>query len=213
MGEAPPAAPGHAMDVTMPADTLRRRTFWWDRARPVDADVAPLRAVIFDADDALADVECNGDLTPRPGLIDLVMNLFVAGIWVGVVSTRERTWAETVVRQLIGEGLVETIVTADDLDGADGDAELYRLALWEFGITPQSALAIEGSARGLRAATAAGVPALLVTCGDTTEGEFTRAAAVRSGYDGAHPLLAAGCRELHRRWWIARKRSQLAAST
>jgi beta-phosphoglucomutase-like phosphatase (HAD superfamily) len=200
------------MGVTMPAATLRRRTFWWDRARPVDADVAPLRAVIFDADAALAGVERDGDLAPRAGLMDLVMNLFVAGIWVGVVSTRERTWAETLVRQLIGEGLVETIVTADDLDGADGDVELYRLALWEFGITPESALAVEGSARGLRAATAAKLPALLVT-GDTTEGEWAGAAAVRSGYDGAHPLLAAGCRELHRRWWIARKRSQLAAST
>ncbi|ORB13613.1 HAD family hydrolase [Mycobacterium noviomagense] len=188
----------------MPADTLRRRTFWWDRARPVDADVAPLRAVIFDADAALADVGRDGDLVPRAGLIDLVMNLFVAGIWVGVVSARERTWAETLVRQLVGEGLVATIVTADDLDGADSDVELYRLALWEFGITPQSALAVEGSARGLRAATAAGLPALLVT--SDADSEFSRAAAVRSGYDGADPLLAAGCREVHRRWWIARKR-------
>ncbi|WP_375482226.1 HAD hydrolase-like protein [uncultured Mycobacterium sp.] len=197
----------------MSADTLQRRTFWWDRARPVDADVAPLRAVIFDADDALADAERDGDLVPRAGLIDLVMNLFVAGIWIGVVSIRERTWAQTLVRQLIGEGLVETIVTADDLDGADGDAELYRLALWEFGITPESTLAVEGSARGLRAAAAAGLPALLVTTGDSAESEFTGAAAVRSGYDGAHPLLAAGCRELHRRWWIARKRSQLVVSS
>jgi beta-phosphoglucomutase-like phosphatase (HAD superfamily) len=107
-----------------------------------------LRAVIFDADAALADVGRDGDLAPRVGLIDLVMNLFVAGIWVGVVSTRNRTWAETLVRQLVGEGLVETIVTADDLDGADTEVELYGLALWEFGITPESALAVEGSLRG-----------------------------------------------------------------
>jgi beta-phosphoglucomutase-like phosphatase (HAD superfamily) len=211
MGDARATVLGHA--VIMSADTLQRRTFWWDRARPVDADVAPLRAVIFDADDALADVERDGELVPRAGLIDLVMNLFVAGIWVGVVSTRQRTWAETLVRELIGEGLVETIVTADDLDGADGDAELYRLALWEFGITPQSALAVEGSARGLCAARAAGLPALLVTTGEAAESEFTGAAAVRSGYDGPVPLLAVGCRELHRRWWIARKRSQLVVSS
>jgi beta-phosphoglucomutase-like phosphatase (HAD superfamily) len=210
MGDAPRAAPGHPVRVTMPADTVRRRTFWWDRARPVDADVAPLRAVIFDADDALADAGCDGELVPRAGLIDLVMNLFVAGIWVGVVSTRERTWTQLLVRQLIGEGLVETVVTADDMERPNGDAELYRLALWELGITPRDALAVEGSARGVRAAAAAGLPALLVT--PCAAEEFTGATAVRSGYDGAVPLLAAECRELHRRWWIARRRSRLAAS-
>ncbi|BCO37537.1 pyrophosphatase PpaX [Mycobacterium heckeshornense] len=210
MGDAHRATPGHAESVTMPAGTFRRRTFWWDRARPVDADIAPLRAVIFDADDALAEAGCAGDLAPRAGLIDLVMNLFVAGIWVGVVSTRARAWAETLVRQLIGEGLVETIVTADDVERPDGNIDLYRLALWELGITPQDALAVAGSAHGARAATAAGLPALLVA--PCAAAEFTGAAAVRCGYDGATPLLAAGCRELHRRWWIARRRSRLVAS-
>ena len=43
------------------------------------------------------------------------MSLFVAGIWVSVVSTRPRSQVETMVRQLLGDGLVETIVTIDDL--------------------------------------------------------------------------------------------------
>ena len=33
------------------------RTFWWDVARPAHAVIDPLRAVIFDLDGALADVE------------------------------------------------------------------------------------------------------------------------------------------------------------
>jgi beta-phosphoglucomutase-like phosphatase (HAD superfamily) len=170
--------------------TRRARTFWWERAQPTDADISPLRAVIFDAD-ALA--ERDGDLAPRAGLIDLVMSLFVAGIWVGVVSTRGRTWVETLVRQLVGDGLVETIVTIDDLPDTDSpgcDAELYRLALWELGITPEDALALTGSGRGLRAAVAAGLPADL-----------------REGYDG---LLAADCQQLHRRWWIRQRRCRAA---
>ena len=52
---------------------------------------------------------------PRTGLIDSVMSLFCAGIWVGVVSTRRRERVETLVRQVVGDGLVETIVTVDDL--------------------------------------------------------------------------------------------------
>jgi beta-phosphoglucomutase-like phosphatase (HAD superfamily) len=82
----------------------------------VDADVHPLRAVVFDADSALGEVGCDDDLVAKPGLIDLVMSLFVEGIWVAVVSRRDREHAQTVVRQLIGDGLVETIVSADDLD-------------------------------------------------------------------------------------------------
>ncbi|HUO41294.1 MAG TPA: HAD family hydrolase, partial [Mycobacterium sp.] len=38
--------------------TRPARTFWWDRARPVYAE--PLRAVIFNMDGALADIERDG---------------------------------------------------------------------------------------------------------------------------------------------------------
>ena len=172
--------------------TRAPRTFWWDRARPIGADLHPLRAVIFDAD-ALAEVDDDGDLAPRTGLVDLVMSLFVAGIWIGVVSTRGREWTVTLVHQLIGEGLVETLVTADDVTAPDDDVELYRLALWELGITPESALAFEGSDRGFRAAAAAGLPTLVVTNG-YTDGQAS----------------ATGCRELHRRWWIRQKRAEAA---
>jgi beta-phosphoglucomutase-like phosphatase (HAD superfamily) len=177
------------MGVRAKGQTRSPRKFWWDREPPVDADA--LCAVIFDADSALADIErdAHGDLAPKAGLTDLVMSLFVAGIRVGVVSTRRRARIETLVRQLVGDGLVETIVTVDDLPDVDSpgcDAELYRLALWELGITPQDAFAITGSGRGLRAAVAAGLPTDL-----------------RDGYDG---LLAADCQHLHRRWWIRQKR-------
>ena len=163
--------------------------FWWDRARPIDVDEYPLRAVIFDLD-ALTDIECDGhrvvynaafaahgldfewsvaryrqllalsderqrvaaelrargictesdvltklladeiyttktmmfeemiadaDLAPRPGLVDLVMDAFAAGVRVAVVTSGQRSWAEPLVRQLVGEGLVETMVTTEDV--------------------------------------------------------------------------------------------------
>ena len=169
-------------------DIRPARTFWWDR-EPV-AESGVLRAVIFDADSALADARCE---SPRPGLIDAMMSLFCSGIWVGVVSRRRRESVETLVRHTAGDGLVETIVTIDDLaDLADRpttrsrEAELYRLALWELGITPRDALAVTGSRRGLRAAAAAGLPAL----------------EIRAGYDAPDPLLATGFRRAHRRWRI-----------
>jgi len=147
-----------------------------------------LRAVIFDADSALLDI---GRDTPRTGLVDSVMSLFCAGIWVGVVGNRRREWVETLVRHVVGDGLVETIVTVDDLaDLADlptaraREAELYRLTLWELGITPRDALAVTGCRRGLRAATAAALPAVKI----------------RGGYDGPDPLLASAFQRAHRRF-------------
>jgi beta-phosphoglucomutase-like phosphatase (HAD superfamily) len=58
-----------------------------------------LRAVIFDADSVLAHVERDWDVAARTDLIDAVMSLFVAGIWVSVVSARPRAEVETLVRR------------------------------------------------------------------------------------------------------------------
>lgn len=156
------------------------RSFWWDREMRTEADV--LRAVIFDSDSAFPDVEHDG---PTTDLIDAVMSLFVAGIWVGVVSARPRAQVERQVRHLLGDGLVETIVTIDDLSEPAIDlaraGELYRLALWELGITPRAALAVAGSGDGLHTSAAAGLPAVLV--------DYSQ-------------LSAASCQQAHRRWWI-----------
>jgi beta-phosphoglucomutase-like phosphatase (HAD superfamily) len=258
------------------------RTFWWDRARPVDADVSPLRAVIFDMDGAMADIErdahraafnaafaafglpiawdvetyrrllsirderqriasdlhrrgfgkaseplathllaakravfancvLDGDVTGRHGLIDVVMSLFVAGVWVAVVTPQPRAWVEPLVRQLIGDGLVETIVTGDDVTDTSAEPDVHGLALWEMGIGPESALAIEGSAAGLRAAARAGLATIVVPTEYTAGQDFTGAVQVRSSYEGADPLLAASCERLHRRWWSAAARARAAA--
>ncbi|OHU98136.1 HAD family hydrolase [Mycobacterium talmoniae] len=180
--------------------TRPARTFWWDRARPLDADLSPLRAVLFDAE-ALGELDRDGDRVPRSGLDDLVMSLFVAGVWVAVISTDSRDVAQPQARHLLGEGLAETIVSADDLTQPASNAELYRLALWELGIGAESALAVAGSARGLRTAAAADLATVVVTGPGSADTAFPGAVQVRDGYDG---LLVDGCRELCRRWGVAR---------
>ena len=57
----------------------------------------------------------SGDVTPRAGLDDLVNSLYFAGVPVAVVSTGARSWVDPLVRQLIGDGIAETVVTPDDL--------------------------------------------------------------------------------------------------
>jgi len=209
MGEVGCATWGHAVGVPAKVRTRAARSFWWDREPLAEADV--LRAVIFDADSALTDV---GRDTPRIGLVDSVMSLFCAGVWIGIVSTRRREQALSQVRHVVGDGIVETIVTVDDLGdikaGHARVAELYRLALWELGITAQDALAVVGSGRGLRAAMSADLPAVVLTAGDDVDERVVGAAAVRVGYSVPHPLLAADCQRTHRLWSIAQQRSRAA---
>lgn len=175
-----------------------RRTFWWDAGRPAGASVEPLRAVIFDLDDLFEESVLVGDVTPREGLDDLVNSLYFAGISIAVVSAGSRTWVEPLVRQLIGEGIAETIVTPDDLPAPGPDPDLHAHALWELGVGSDGALAVTSSARGLRTAAATKLATLVVTTPDTAGDDFTGAAEVRVSYDG---ILAPGCEQLHRRWW------------
>jgi beta-phosphoglucomutase-like phosphatase (HAD superfamily) len=246
-----------------------RTTFWWDAGRPADASDEPLRAVVFDLDGALADLQRDGqrlafnaafadhgidvswnveqygrvmcigdekrriasalrkrgfgrvseeiaahvyrtkndlfsesvlvgDVTPRAGLDDLVNSLFFAGIAIAVVSSGLRDWVEPLVRQLIGDGIAQTIVTPDDLPRAGSVPDLHGHALWELGVGSEGALAVTSSAHGLRAAAATKLATLVVTTPYTEGQDFAGAASVRCGYDG---LVAAGCEALHRRWW------------
>jgi HAD superfamily hydrolase (TIGR01509 family) len=147
----------------------------------------------------------DADLAPRPGLHDFVMDAFAAGVLVGVVTSGQRSWAEPLVRQLVGEGLVETVVTADDVKKSMPNPEPYHLALWELGIPAENALAVAGSAAGLRAATTADVATVVIT-GDGTP-DIPTAVAVRPDYSGSEPLRLADCQRLHGRWWTARKPS------
>src|SRR5246500_2875622 len=55
-----PGGMGRPMLRCMSGQALVTRQFWWDRTRPTDADVRPLRAVIFDLDGAMADIERDG---------------------------------------------------------------------------------------------------------------------------------------------------------
>ncbi len=140
----------------------------------------------------------DADLTPRPGLLDLIMEAFSAGVVVAVVGGGQRSWTEPLVRQLVGDGVVETVVTADDVKKPMPDSEAFRTALWELGIPAENALAITGSASGLRAATSAGLASVVIT-GDGAP-EIPAAVAVRPDYAGGEPLRMSDCQRLHGRW-------------
>jgi HAD superfamily hydrolase (TIGR01509 family) len=144
-------------------------------------------------------------LTPRPGLLELMTQAFAAGVPVGVVTSGHRSWAEPLVRQLAGDGVVDTLVTGEDVKKHMPAPEAHRLALWELGISAEDALAVSGSAAGLRAANSAGLATVVIT-GEGTP-HIPAAVAVRPDFGGSDPFGLTDCQRLHGDWWKTHKPS------
>ena len=100
------------------------------------------------------------------------------------------------VRELLGDGAVEVLVTGDDVNRPKPDPEAYQHALRQLGIRAVDAMAVEDSAPGLHAALAAGLTTVVITPERCAEDEFTGAAAVLSSDEAAEQLSVHGCRRL-----------------
>lgn len=162
-------------------------SFWWDRSdRP-----AHLEAVIFSLDALLDDPRADERL-----LAESVWDLHCAGIRVAVVTGGHWPAVHRPVRELLGDGAVEVLVTGDEVGRPKPDPEVYRHALWQLGVRAADAMAVEDSALGLQAAAAAGLTTVVVTTERTAGEDFTGAAAVLSGQEVAEQLSVHGCRRL-----------------
>ncbi|GAA0946552.1 HAD-IA family hydrolase [Pseudonocardia zijingensis] len=179
------------------AADLRERGVAGDEADELAARVHRTKTALFTS------LVTSGAIVARPGLPELVADLAAGGVRLAVATTGRRTWVEPLVDRLLAPHPVEVIVTGDDVADLKPDPEVYLRALAALGLEARDALAVEDSAVGLRAATAAGLATVVVTNGYTADQDFTGAAAVLPGFDGPEPLRAQRCRALHRRWWTA----------
>lgn len=165
----------------------RRRVAAELRRRGVNTECDVLADLLVDevcaAKDAiLGETILDADIVPRTGLVDLMTDAFGAGIAIGVVSGGRHTWVEPLVRQLVGEGIVSTIVTASDLSAPGSN--LYREALADLGATAEDVLVFAGSQANQRKATSAGLATVLID-GDDTVGV---------------PLRVSDCQRVHDKW-------------
>lgn len=179
----------------------RARSFWWDRARCANAEIPALEAVIFDIDRVLADPDNDAD-----SLCELMWSLHCAGIRIALVTVESRSDVETRVRELIGDGIIEVLITGDEVGRPKPDPEFYELALDELGVCAANAMAVEDCSHGLRAARAAGLATVIVDADETHGRDFTGAAAVLPAFDGPEPLSVHHCRRLRERWWLGHHR-------
>jgi hypothetical protein len=160
---------------------------WWDNSqRP-----ARLEAVIVSVDRLLTDPRAD-----ERQLAEAVWDLHCAGIRVAVVTGGHWAGVNRRIRELLGDGAVEVLVTGDEVNRPKPDPEAYQHALWQLGIRAADAMAVEDSAPGLQAALAAGLTAVVITPEHSAGDDFTGAAAVLSGHEASEQLSAHGCRRL-----------------
>lgn len=155
-----------------------------------------MEAVIFSLDALLADSRADGRL-----LSEAVWDLHCAGIRVAVVTDGHWPAVHRTIRDLLGDGAVEVLVTGDEVTAPPStepgpDPEIYQHALWQLGIRAVDAIAVADSAVGLRAAVAAGLTTVVVTHGNTAAEDLSGAAAVLSGRAVTEELSVHGCRRM-----------------
>jgi beta-phosphoglucomutase-like phosphatase (HAD superfamily) len=161
-----------------------RTPFWWDRSdRP-----AQLEAVIFSVDAVLAHPRADERL-----FADAVWNLHCAGIRVVAITAAHWPDVRRPLRELLGDGAVEVLVTGDDVSRPKPHPEVYRLALWQLGIRAADAVAVEDSVAGLRAALAAGLTTVVVT---DRVADYSGATAVLTSAQAVEHLSVQGCRRM-----------------
>lgn len=123
-----------------------------------------------------------GDIVARPGLADVVSALHKAGIRTAVATTGSRYWVEPLLAHLLADHPMEVVVTGDDVQDLKPHPAAYLRALDELGLSAGHALAVEDSAVGLRAATAAGIATVVITNSYTADQNFTGAVATLDSY-------------------------------
>jgi beta-phosphoglucomutase-like phosphatase (HAD superfamily) len=163
--------------------------------------VPVLEAVIFDFDAPQEASERDAHMVR-----DLIWSLHCADIRVAVTAAGPRSRIEPLVRELIGDGVVEVLITGDDVLRPKPDPEAYYRALSELGVGAANVLAFEHSMSGFHTARSAGLATVVVAGVEIRGHDFTGAAEVLDRHDWPDPLSAARCRRLHERWWINRSR-------
>ena len=125
----------------------------------------------------------------KPGALELVDWAKDEGLPVGVATSTRRARAEHHLARVGLLGLLDGLVTRDDVTLAKPAPEPYLRAAGLLGVAPGAALAAEDSANGVRAAAAAGVPVVMVP--DVLEATEELRALAHAVVPDLHHVLAA----------------------
>lgn len=122
----------------------------------------PAHEIIDVLTDAVMDDLARGALPWRPGALALLAELREAELPAAVVTMSNRRMADLVLSRLPEElvGVFHAVVAGDEASRPKPFPDAYLQACAALGVQPHTAVAIEDSPTGVRAAVSAGVPTI-----------------------------------------------------
>lgn len=130
-------------------------------------------------------LEAAREVPMRPGVEVFLRQVDEAGVARALVSSDRSEWLVTNLERLGWSHGWAAMVCAEGIaEHAKPDPHLYLAALEILDVPPTSALAVEDSPNGIRAAKAAGVPCLCVPNAITETLDLSGADALSSSFDG-----------------------------
>lgn len=116
-----------------------------------------------------------GDVALRPGVARLIDEALDAGTRLAIATTTTAANVDALLTAAFGTAGRQwfgVIACGDEVKAKKPAPDIYRLALDRLALPPQSAVALEDSEDGLRAATAAGLFTVVTPCVWTTGQDF-----------------------------------------
>ncbi|MDD3762150.1 MAG: HAD-IA family hydrolase [Nevskiales bacterium] len=138
-----------------------------------------------------------GRVPLRPGIARIIRDARSQGVRVAIVTNASLKTLKPVLRYCLGPELareITVIASGEEVAHKKPAPDLYQLAMQRLGVSTQDCVALEDSEMGLKAATAAGVAAVVTVNSDTLEQDFSSAQLVVSslGEPGAPAAVLKG---------------------
>ncbi|EON24474.1 MULTISPECIES: HAD-IA family hydrolase [Nocardioides] len=171
----------------------KRLARWLERAgRPAD-EARELAAVLHERKTAIMRVLVEeGHIRARPGIHRLIDELDNHGVPMHVATTGTRAWVEPLLDRVFGDRF-GVVVTGTEVPDLKPSPAVYLEVLHRLGTGPEGVVAVEDSANGVRAATAAGLVCVATYNTYTRDDDLSAATLVTP--DAADPAFTAWFRD------------------
>lgn len=165
------------------AGGTQRMTYWFESTGRPPAHARELAERLHPAKTRIMRrlVE-DGQIRPRPGARQLIEQLTAHGVALHVATTGTRAWVEPLLRNAFGD-VFDTVVTGTEVPDLKPSPAVYLEVLARTGCAPEHTVAVEDSANGVLAATAARLRCVAAQNAYTRSHDLSAATLVADGLD------------------------------
>jgi len=102
-----------------------------------------------------------GDITLRPGIVEVLKEAVASGIRLAIATTTSRPNVDSLLRATLSSHPFEVIAAGDEVGAKKPAPDIYQLALQRLDLPPANCVAIEDTLNGLKSAQAAGLQCII----------------------------------------------------